>query len=243
MAEEGFPVRRILGILGVSESGYYAWRERTPSARELRHTWLKQIIVDIYSSSGSTFGYRRIRYEIGRRYGINVSHGTVELLMGQAGIHGRSGRLNGHVQPTIARVPNRRWVVDVFTCETSNDTLCAAIVLDTTSRQLVSWSTESRGNSHLVDRALDKAIAHEVAADSIPGEAKGNIAGFAFTDRARNLRCGPAYGITGDWYDHAVVEVFWENVRRALADHKGAKNQKRLEEKLPEIFERFACQK
>ncbi|MER6357427.1 IS3 family transposase [Streptomyces sp. NPDC001634] len=243
MAEEGFPVRRIAGILDASESGYYAWRERTPSARALRHAWLTRIILDIYRSSGSTFGYRRVRHELGRRYGINVSHGTVEHLMGQAGIHGRSGRLLGHAQPAIARVPGRRWVIDVFTYRTLNDKVCAAIVLDTTSRHLASWSTGPRPSALLIDHALDKAITQETTPEPVPGTTKGNLAGCTFTERAHALRDAPVSGTIGDWYDHTVAEAFRENVRRALADRNDGKDPKRLEEKLLEIFERFTHQK
>ena len=41
---EGLPVQLATRVLGVSESGYYEWRGRPPSARAVRHAWLTEQI-------------------------------------------------------------------------------------------------------------------------------------------------------------------------------------------------------
>ncbi|GIE91559.1 hypothetical protein Are01nite_80390 [Actinoplanes regularis] len=42
LAAEGFSVSLCCRVLEVSESGYYAWLNRPPSARSLRHSWLTE---------------------------------------------------------------------------------------------------------------------------------------------------------------------------------------------------------
>jgi putative transposase len=59
IASEGLPVQLAARVLGVSESGYYEWRGRAPSARTLRHTWLTGQITQIHTASRGTYGARR----------------------------------------------------------------------------------------------------------------------------------------------------------------------------------------
>jgi putative transposase len=62
MAGEGLPVQMACRVLGVSESGYSAWRKRAPSARAIRHAWLTDLIREVHLASrdpgqGSKAGY------------------------------------------------------------------------------------------------------------------------------------------------------------------------------------------
>ncbi|MEU2264824.1 IS3 family transposase [Streptomyces sp. NPDC019645] len=103
MAHEGLPVRNATSVLGVTESGYFSWRSRPPSARSVRHSWLTEVITAIHAASRGTYGYRRIHDELTSRYGIAVSHGTVQLLMRRAGIQGLSAGERRRTRPTPSR--------------------------------------------------------------------------------------------------------------------------------------------
>src|SRR5690625_1017111 len=46
-------------VLGVSRSGYYAWRGRPPSARSLSDVLLRERIEAIHKKSGGTYGRPR----------------------------------------------------------------------------------------------------------------------------------------------------------------------------------------
>ena len=59
MATEGLSVQVACRVLSVSESGYYAWRKRPPSARAVRHTWLTDRIRAVHAASRGTYGARR----------------------------------------------------------------------------------------------------------------------------------------------------------------------------------------
>jgi hypothetical protein len=79
IAAEGLPAQLATRVLGVSESGYYEWRGRPPSARAMRHAWLIEQIQAIHLAS------RRVHAELALGLGITVRHGAVEMLMNRAG--------------------------------------------------------------------------------------------------------------------------------------------------------------
>ena len=74
--------------LGVSESGFYAWRNRVPSAREQDNARLLVIIRDAYARLRGNPGVRRIHAEL-IALGLQVGRGRVERLMQLAGLQGR----------------------------------------------------------------------------------------------------------------------------------------------------------
>lgn len=110
MAADGLPVQTACRVLGVSESGYYAWRERPPSARAIRHAWLTDLIREIHTASRGTYGAPRVHAELTLGHGITVGHNAVSLLMRRAGIQGlaRAARLASHA-PSRQRVSPVSW--------------------------------------------------------------------------------------------------------------------------------------
>jgi len=62
----------VLKILGVSLSGYKAWKKRKPSKTELRRNKIKEEIVDIYNASYQNYGAPKITAEL-RKNGETIS--------------------------------------------------------------------------------------------------------------------------------------------------------------------------
>ncbi|KAA9373335.1 transposase [Microbispora cellulosiformans] len=63
--------------MGVSESGYYAWRSRPPSPRSVRHASLTEVIREAHAASRGVYGARRVHAELILGRGIAVGHGQV----------------------------------------------------------------------------------------------------------------------------------------------------------------------
>ena len=125
MATEGLSVQVACRVLGVSESGYYAWRKRPLSARAVRHIWLTDRIRAVHAASRGTYGARRVHAELFLGQGIRIGHQAVEQLMRAAGIQGLSGRPRyrnsaPHAAATdrVGRqfereAPDQLWVTDI----------------------------------------------------------------------------------------------------------------------------------
>ena len=234
MAGEGLPVQVAVRVLEVSESGYYQWRNRAPSARETRHEWLTDLIRQVHQSSRSIDGARRVHAELVLGHGISVGHGAVEMLMRRAGIAGVTGRPKWrHNKPdNIARdlvdrafarsEPNQLWVTDITEHPTREGKLYCCVVLDTFSRRVVGWSIDASPTAALVTNALGMAIdSRRPQPGAVIHSDQGvQFASWAFTDRAKASGLVPSMGSVGDCSDNSMIESFWSRVQVELLDRK-----------------------
>jgi hypothetical protein len=81
----GYPVSVLCRMLGVSKSGYYAWRSRPLSERRRQDALLSEKIREIHSRSRETYGYPRVHAEL-RSLGIACGRRRVARLMKAAGL-------------------------------------------------------------------------------------------------------------------------------------------------------------
>ncbi len=100
-----FPVSLLCRVVGVTRQGYYAWKRRPPSARELADRVLADRIREIYAETEAIYGAPRIYSELTLGDGIRVGKKRVARLMRQLGIRGADGKQGG--PRTTVRDPKR----------------------------------------------------------------------------------------------------------------------------------------
>ena len=81
------PVSLLCSVAGVSRGGYYAWRSRGRSARELRDGELAALTRRVFDDSGGTYGAPRIQAELlaGRETAVRATglwHVPASLMSG-----------------------------------------------------------------------------------------------------------------------------------------------------------------
>ena len=86
-----FPVSFMCSQLGVSRSGYYAWRAAEPAQREKDDSALTAIMRKVFEEARGNPGVRRMRAGLAA-LGQLVSHKRVHRLMQAAGLRGRHPR-------------------------------------------------------------------------------------------------------------------------------------------------------
>lgn len=228
-------VESLRGALGVSVSGYYAWRKREPSQQERKDEELLVNIVQIYEDSRGLYGSPRIHAAL-RQQGIRCSRKRVARLMRDHKIYSKrrpkrrvrttDSRHNRPVAPNLlgrdfsADAPNQKWVGDIIGIWTQASWLYLAAILDTYSRRIVGWAMSQYRDEDLVTQALQMALGWRDANENL----------IHHTDRGSQYTAQDyqdllaTYGIQvsmsrkGDCYDNAMIESFFSTLRSECTD-------------------------
>lgn len=230
----------ICRALGVSVSGYHAWRRRPPSRRATDDDVLIARIKAIHEMSDGTYGAPRIRAELadvdGRRVGVR----HIARLMRKVGIAGVSRRRfcvtttrdGSPASPDLvdrhfeADGPNKLWVADITYVPTWAGFLFLAVVIDVWSRKVVGWATATHLKTDLVLAALDTAVTQRQPSDVIHHSDHGTqYTSVAFGQRCRQAGVLPSMGSVGDAYDNALCESFFASLECELLDRYHFKSQ------------------
>ena len=230
-----YPIATMCRLLGVSTSGYYAWRRRGPSRREASDAALLQRIREIHVASYGTYGAPRIHAEL-RDEGQYVGRKRVSRLMRRAGIAGVSRRRGvrttirdrrARAAPDLVRrdfsveEANRLWVADITYVPTLAGFLYLAIVLDAFSRRIVGWAMATHLRAELVLEALDMALQQRRPEDVIHHSDQGSqYTSIAFGQRCEAMGVRPSMGSVGDAYDNAMAESFFATLECELIDRQ-----------------------
>ena len=230
-----FPTKTMSRILGVSRSGYYAWRDRSPSARSIADAALTDRIKAIHADSRATYGAPRIHAELVDE-GVQVGRKRIERLMKATGIAGVSRRKaarttfrDERVRPACdlvdrnfyADAPDQLWVADITYIPTWAGFLYLAVVLDAFSRRIVGWAMGHSLKAQLVLDALNMALTQRRPADVIHHSDQGSqYTSVAFGFRCKEAGVRPSMGSVGDAYDNAMCESFFATLECELLDRR-----------------------
>lgn len=165
--EAEFVVRLMCRVLGVSPSGYYAWRNRTPSKQARARAALDAQVREEFERRKGRAGAPRLS-----RY-LNRGRRQVAQSLRRQGLRAKAARKfkattnSNHSLPvaqnllqqafTAARA-NQVWVGDITYIATDEGWLYLAVVLDLFSRKVVGWSMSDRMTATLVCDALRMAL-------------------------------------------------------------------------------------
>lgn len=221
-------------VLRVSPSGFYAWRQREPSARAQRDAELLASIQHFHQRSDGTYGAPRIWKALREEADHCVGQKRVARLMRAAGLVGVSRRRGvrttrrGAVEVPAADLvqrqftataPNQLWVADITYVPTWAGFLFLAIVLDVFSRRIVGWAMATHLKTELVLDALQMAVTQRRPQGVIhPSDQGCQYTALAFGHRCLALGVRPSRGSVGDAYDNAMAESFFATLECELLD-------------------------
>jgi len=231
--QANYPIATMCRVLGVSTSGYYAWRKHRPSQREQEDVQLAAQIRRIHARSNGTYGAPRLHAELAAA-GVRVGRKRVARLMQAIGLQGVSRRKRPRTterRPAAQPAPdlvqrdftvcasNKLWVADITYVATWAGFLYLAVVVDAWSRRVVGWAMAHHLRTELVLSALEMAIRQRRPAQVIHHSDQGSqYTSIAFGNRCRDAGVRPSMGSVGDCFDNALCESFFASLECELLD-------------------------
>ena len=231
-AKKEFPVHRLCRVLGVSQSGYFAWKGRPACRRQHEDMVLLAHVRSAFALSNGTYGSPRMTRDL-RDDGLQVGRRRTARLMRENGLRARQKRRfkrttdSHHSWPAAPNLldqdftaagPDEKWGADISYIWTKEGWLYLAVVIDLFARRVVGWSTSDRLHRDLALAALRKAVVmRRPAAGLVHHSDRGSQ--YCSVDYQAELK---ANGILismsgrGNCYDNAMVETFFKTLKAEL---------------------------
>jgi transposase InsO family protein len=169
------PVARLCRVVGVSVSGFHAWRRAIPTvqSRAEAEAELRGHIGRIFAARRRVYGSPRVHAEL-RREGRRHSRRRVAGLMRAMGLSAHRGRRRAprttdsrHDLPIApnrlernftAERPDQVWLADISYIPTDEGWLYLAAIKDLATREVLGWSMADHLRSELCLGALVMAL-------------------------------------------------------------------------------------
>ena len=138
-AKKEFPAYRLCKVLGVSQSGYFSWKDRPASRRQHEDMVMLAHVRSAYTLSHETYGSPRMTREL-QDSGFAIGRRRTARLMREDGLHARQKRRFKRTTDSQHSFPVAPNIIDLF------------------SRRVVGWAVGDRLHRQLAINALQKAI-------------------------------------------------------------------------------------
>jgi putative transposase len=213
----------------VTGGGYYKWRKRVESAREINNRQIVKEIERIHRDVKGIYGSPRMTVELNRR-GYQRCENTIAKLMRNHGIRAKMDRrykprqwkpgseimkrnlLESHEGP---KRPHEIWVAD-FTYMKQGDTFnYLSIVMDLYTRKVVGMEMSRKRDAEMVVNTVQKALeAHPEARPDIFHSDRGiEYANHAVGGLLKELGIRQSMSGKGNCYDNAHMESFFHTYK------------------------------
>ena len=229
-------VEKMARTFGVSRSGYYAWRRRARSEREVRDAALAHEIWLVQEKVHYRYGSPRVTVQLARR-GHRVGHNHVARLMRENGLAARRRRRfrsttdSDHQHPVAPNILGRRfdicepdvaWVSDITYIATAEGWMYLCIIMDVASRKIVGWSLDKRMKADLVADALAMAIIRRRPSRGVIFHSDRGSQYCSRKVRRRLEYHGFIQSMSrkGDCWDNAPAESLFKTLKNELCGHR-----------------------
>jgi transposase InsO family protein len=221
--------------MGITASGYYAWRQCPESVRGKQNRELISVIGRIFGESHGTYGSPRVSESL-KEEGYRCSRPRVARLMRVMGIRAKAARkyqattYSGHDEPIAPNLlqqdfttehPNEIWTTDITYVPTEKGWQYLTVVLDVFNRQIVGRSTSKCLTAETtVAPAIDMAWQERKPQSGliIHSDRGVQYASKIFRDKIKQYgmiqsMSGKMTRYESNCYDNAITESFFKTLK------------------------------
>ena len=219
-------------VLGVSKSGYYAWKGRTKSRTKRRHEELSILVEHEFQISNGLYGSPKITKELEKK-GIITTQKTVSTIMKERALKSRTVRKykattnSNHDLRVYDNLLNQNfrikeigkvWVSDITYIRTEEGWLYLATVMDLCSRRIIGFDMSERMTKELVKTALKRAILAGTMQDGLihHSDRGSQYCAKDYQSILNEYKITPSMSRKGNCYDNASIEAFHSLIKREL---------------------------
>lgn len=223
-----FKVKRMSKVLGVSRSGYYAWRTRRPSIRQQDNEKLLEHIWDTHKRSRSIYGSPRITAEINEQ-GIRCGRNRIARIMRANGIRAEVRRKfrkkttdSRHSYALAANLLIERkqiervWVADITFIPTFEGWLYVSAVMNVRSRKIIGLSMSDQLSQELTAAALRQAVSRQKPPEGLihHSDRGRQYASYVYQGLLKRYGMRASMSRSANCYDNAYMESFFGTLKR-----------------------------
>lgn len=228
----------MLQILGVSRSGYYAWKDRKSSKSQERKKDIKAQILKVYNDSHQNYGAPKITKILVEK-GEVISERTVGKYMREMGIKAQwvspwtvttiDSDFSSELQNVLQREfnpdrPNAIWCTDITYIWTTNGFVYLSCVMDLFSRKIISWSLSKTLKVSGVLEAINKAKSRRNSDLPIIIHSDRGSQYVSKDYKDATTKMTRSYSKKGDPWDNACIESFHALIKREWLNRQKIKN-------------------
>ncbi|WP_405082215.1 IS3 family transposase [Paenibacillus chitinolyticus] len=220
-------VTELCRLLGVSRSGFYAYKKRKEQDRDKP---LKDLIQAIYFKYDGKYGYRQVQLFLLEDHGIWINHKKVLRLMQALGLRSRVRRkhrgsyassIGERVAENVLKrdfttpAPNRKWVTDVTQYRVGTTWLYLSAIKDLFNKEIVASHMSTRNDNELVLQTFAKAFKKR---KDVTGLIVHSDQGFQYTSHAYHdmlpkVGARTSMSRRGNCLDNASMESFFSHLK------------------------------
>jgi putative transposase len=231
-AKKEFPVQRLCKVLGVSPSGYFAWKSRPACRRQREDLVLLAHVRSAFTLSNGTYGSPRMTREL-QDTGLAVGRRRTARLMRENGLRARQRRRfkrttdSLHAFPVApnlldqdfaAERPDEKWGADISYVWTREGWLYLAVVIDLFARRVVGWAVGDRLHKELALAALRRALVVRRPEAGLlhHSDRGGQYCSIEYQAELRRHGILISMSGKGNCYDNSMVETFFKTLKSEL---------------------------